>query len=492
MAKHARWAVALLVAALAFPLHGGLADAGPAACERRNNNTASKLLECVTLDGVREHQAAFQEIADENGGNRFSGLPGYDASVDYVVERLEAAGYDPVIQEFDYLAFRELGPSALAQLAPTPTTYAQGTDFGVIDQSDPGDVTAAVTPVDLQLGLGNTSSSGCEPADFAGFPAGNIALLQRGSCTFEIKAENAAAAGVAGIVIFNQGDSAAEARQGIPAVTLTANNTSGIPMVGIPYALGVDLADNAGLRMHVFVNSERVMRPTANVLAETGHGDDGNVVMVGSHLDSVIDGPGINDNGSGSAAILEVAEQMKKVKPTNTVRFAWWGAEESGTVGSDLYVNGLTDAERANIALYLNFDMVGSPNYVRFVYDGDGSQFGLAGPPGSDAIEAFYADFYADRGLASAPTQIDFRSDYSAFFENDIPFGGVFTGADGIKTAAEVAVYGGVANEQYDQCYHSACDTIDNVDLEVLDLNADAIAASVLTYAMSTATVNGG
>jgi Zn-dependent M28 family amino/carboxypeptidase len=214
--------------------------------------------------------------------------------------------------------------------------------------------------------------------------------------------------------------------------------------------------------------------------------------MVGAHLDSVFAGPGINDNGSGSAAILEVAEQMKKIRPNNTVRFAWWGAEESGLVGSDHYVFGLTDAEGANIALYLNFDMVGSPNYVRFIYDGDGFAFELAGPDGSGAIEALFEDFYADRGLASEPTQINFRSDYSAFFENDIPFGGVFTGAEGIKTAAQRDVYGGIVGQQYDPCYHQACDTFSNNSNEVLDLNADAIALATLTYATSTATVNGG
>jgi Zn-dependent M28 family amino/carboxypeptidase len=478
--------------ALVVPLHSGVAEAGPAACESRNNNTVAKLLECVTLEGVREHQAAFQEIADENGGNRFSGLPGYDESVDYVVERLEAAGYDPVVQPFDYLAFAPIGPSALQQVAPGMVTYVEDVDFGVIDQSDPGDVTAAVTAVDLQLGLGNTSTSGCEPGDFAGFPAGNIALLQRGACTFELKAENAAAAGAVGIVIFNQGDTADAGRQGIPAVTLTANNTSGIPVLGTTYALGEQLAGTAGLRMRVFANTVREIKTTFNVLAETSRGDDSNVVMVGGHLDSVIAGPGINDNGSGSAAILEVAEQMKKVKPTNTVRFAWWGAEESGLVGSDFYVANLTDAERANIALYLNFDMVGSPNFVRFIYDGDGSAFGLAGPAGSDAIEAQFEDFYADRGLAFEPTQIDFRSDYAAFFENDIPFGGLFTGAEGIKTPAQVAIYGGTAGEQYDPCYHEVCDTFENNSDEVLDLNSDAIAFATLRYAMSTASVTGG
>ena len=317
-------------------------------------------------------------------------------------------------------------------------------------------------------------------------------MLQRGTCTFELKAENAAAAGAVGIVIFNQGNTADQSRQNIPAVTLTANNTSGIPVLGTTYVLGEQLAGIAGLEMRVFANTERRILPTFNVLAETNHGDDSNVVMVGAHLDSVLAGPGINDNGSGSAAILEVAEQMKKVKPTNTVRFAWWGAEESGLVGSDHYVFGLTDEERANIALYLNFDMVGSPNFVRFIYDGDGSTFGLAGPDGSAAIEAQFGDFYADRGLASEATQIDFRSDYAAFFEDDIPFGGLFTGAEGIKTLAQRDVYGGIAGQQYDPCYHAVCDTFSNNSNEVLDLNSDAIAFATLTYAMDTSSVTGG
>jgi Zn-dependent M28 family amino/carboxypeptidase len=485
--------VALLLVALVIPLHAGLADAGPAACEKRNNNTTAKLLECVTLEGVREHQAAFQAIADANGGNRFSGLPGYNASVDYVVGRLEAAGYDPTVQEFDYTAFQVLGPSALQQTAPGTVTYTEGVQFGVIDQSDPGDVTAAVTGVDLQLGIGNTSTSGCEATDFAGFPAGNIALLQRGTCTFELKAENAAAAGAVGIVIFNQGNTDAEDRQNIPAVTLSANNTSGIPVLGTTYALGAQLAGIQGLEMRVFANSSREILPTFNVLAETSHGDDSNVVMVGAHLDSVSAGPGINDNGSGSAAILEVAEQMKKVKPTNTVRFAWWGAEESGLVGSTFYVGSLTEEEQADIALYLNFDMVGSPNFVRFIYDGDGSAFELPGPEGSAAIEALFEDFYADRGLAFEPTAFDGRSDYGPFIAEgvDIPAGGLFTGAEGRKTAEQQAIYGGTVGEQYDPCYHAACDTFSNNSNEVLDLNADAIAFATLTYAMDTSSVNG-
>jgi Zn-dependent M28 family amino/carboxypeptidase len=485
---------ALLLAAMVIPLHAGLADAQPAACANRNNNTAKKLLECVTLEGVREHQAAFQAIADENGGNRFSGLPGHDESVDYVVDRLEAAGYDPEVQPFDYLAFTVLGPSALQQITPNAVTYVEDVDFGVIDQSDPGDETAAVTAVDLQLGLGNASTSGCEAADFAGFPAGNIALLQRGTCTFELKAENAAAAGAVGIVIFNQGNTDAEDRNNIPAVTLTANNTSGIPVLGTTYALGETLAGlvPGGLTMRVFANTLRQIETTFNVLAETSTGNDNNVVMVGGHLDSVSAGPGINDNGSGSAAILEVAEQMQKVKPTNTVRFAWWGAEESGLVGSDFYVANLSQADRDRIALYLNFDMVGSPNYVRFVYDGSGD-IGPAGPAGSTAIEDLFNGFYAARGLAFEPTAFDGRSDYGPFIAEgvDIPAGGLFTGAEGRKTLEQRDVYGGIAGQQYDPCYHQACDTFSNNSNEVLDLNSDAIAFATLTYAMDTSTVNG-
>jgi hypothetical protein len=197
MARNKRWGglaiVGALVAALAATVPVGLAEAGPAACEKRTNDTVEKMLECVTLAGVREHQQAFQQIADRSGGNRFSGLPGHDRSVEYVEGRLRAAGYTTTRQAFDYFAFAIVGSSALQQVAPNAVTYVENVDFGVIDQSDPGDESAPVTAVDLQLGLGNTSTSGCEESDFAGFPDGNIALLQRGTCTFEIKAENAAA-----------------------------------------------------------------------------------------------------------------------------------------------------------------------------------------------------------------------------------------------------------------------------------------------------------
>ena len=484
--------LATFMVALSLPSAGG---AAPPGCEKRTNTTYQTLLECVTLDGVREHQAALQEIATSNGGNRFSGMPGYDASVEYVVEKLEAAGYDAEVQPFNYLAYEVIGPSALQQIAPNTITYVEGVDFGPITQTDPGDVTAPVTAVDLQLGLGNTSTSGCEAADFAGFPAGNIALLQRGTCTFELKAENAAAAGAAGIVIFNQGNTADPSRQGIPAVTLTANNTSGIPVLGTTYALGVTLAGTPGLVMRVFANTLRRVLSTYNVLAERTGTNDDNVVMAGAHLDSVLAGPGINDNGSGSAAILEVAEQLAKVTPQNTIRFAWWGAEESGLVGSTNYVNGLTQAEKDRIALYMNYDMVGSPNYVFMVYDADTSTFpppaGVPIPDGSEAIEDVYEAYYTSIGEPYDDTQFSGRSDYQAFIVNGIPAGGLFTGAEGVKTVEQQGIWGGSAGQQFDPCYHQACDTYANNSNHALEVNSDLIAYAMLTFAFSTETVNG-
>jgi Zn-dependent M28 family amino/carboxypeptidase len=265
-----------------------------------------------------------------------------------------------------------------------------------------------------------------------------------------------------------------------------------IPTVATDFANGSALAALAGQQANL--NAEFILdnRLAENVFAETRNGNDDNVVMVGGHLDSVPEGPGINDNGSGSAAILDVAEAMQKFKPTNTVRFALWGAEEQGLLGSDFYIDNLPQAERDKIALYLNFDMIGSSNYVRFVYDGDGSAFNIPGPPGSAEIEALFTGFYSDRGLASEPTAFDGRSDYGPFIAVGIPAGGLFTGAEGIKTPAQQAVYGGTVGQQFDPCYHEPCDTFENVSEQVLDLNADAVAFATMTYANSTASLGSG
>jgi aminopeptidase Y len=457
-----------------------VASAEPAYCDNRVNNTIAKLLECVDVEGVREHQAALQAIADANGGIRTSGTPGYDASVDYVVDRMEAAGYDVTVQEFDFQTFINLAPPILIQVAPPPGGPIEN---NIMSYSGSGDVVASVTVLPAPP---TDATPGCEATDFAGFPAGNIALISRGACTFAIKATNAYDAGAVGVVIYNN-------VPGPIAGTLGNTFTLDIPVTSVSQEVGQQLVATPGLVLSLTTETFRGQATTSNVFAEKEGKDADNVVIAGGHLDSVDAGPGINDNGSGSAALLEVAEQMAKVKPQNTVRFAWWGAEEASLVGSTFYVNNLSQAELDEIALYLNFDMVGSPNHVFFIYDGDDSDGVGAGPgpAGSDLIEEKFEEFFNSRELPFKGTDFSGRSDYGPFIAVGIPSGGLFTGAEGIKTAEEAAIWGGVAGEQYDPCYHQACDTFDNVDLDALDANSDAIAYATLSFAMSTELING-
>jgi Zn-dependent M28 family amino/carboxypeptidase len=477
---------AVLVAAL-IPAVSAL---GSTACDVRTNNTVAKLLECVTVDGVRAHQAAFQAAADANGGTRAAGTPGYDASVDYVVETLEDAGYEVDVHGFDF-TFVPLG--TLQQTAPITATYETGSFSG----TGHGTVTGPVIPVDLSLVDPAASTSGCEAADFAGLDfsgPNDIALIQRGACFFAVKAVNAQAAGAEAVIIFNIGTPGNLGPVSGNATALPDGSPSniGIPMVGASFAAGEALSQPGSEA--VVVIDPPVEQTQYNVIAELAGKDDQNVVMAGAHLDSVQQGPGIQDNGSGSAAILETAVQMAKVKPFNTVRFAWWGGEESGLVGSTAYVNDLNQQQRDDIALYLNFDMIGSPNFVYFIYDGDDSDAVGAGPgpEGSAAIEEFFEGFYEARALPYKGTDFSGRSDYGPFIAVGIPAGGLFTGAEVVKTPEEAAIWGGTAGIQFDPCYHQACDAFDNISLQAFAVNSDAVAASVLTYAMSTEDINGG
>ncbi|MFJ9540505.1 M28 family metallopeptidase [Streptomyces sp. NPDC101225] len=207
-----------------------------------------------------------------------------------------------------------------------------------------------------------------------------------------------------------------------------------------------------------------------NLIADWPGGDTDQVVMAGSHLDSVGAGPGINDNGSGSAAVLETALAVSRAgyKPARHLRFAWWGAEELGMVGSRTYVNGLSGANRSKISGYLNFDMIASPNPGYFVYDDD------------PAIEKTFKDYFTGLNIATEPeTEGDGRSDHAPFKNAGIPVGGLFSGADYIKTAAQAGKWGGTSGKAFDPCYHRSCDTSSNIDDTALDRNSDAVAHAV-------------
>ena len=479
----------VLIVALAMPVQLVLAD---------DIKETQGFRKHVTLEGIREHQAAFQPFSDSHGGNRVAGSPGYDASAQYVYDRMAAAGYNVRFQEFTFNFNGDASAPALEQISPVPVTYIDGVDYDSMTFSGSGDVSAPLSAVDLLVPSPATdsSTSGCEAADFAGFPAGHIALMQRGTCGFVVKLQNAQAAGAVGIIVFNEGDS--PGRLGLNLGTLGTPQT--LPAVTTTFAVGNALRNGVlngptGITMRLKVDYFVGERTTRNVIAEAPGGDPNHVVVVGAHLDSVTRGPGINDNGSGSAAILEVAEVFAEQGrvPRNQLRFIWFGAEElpPALIGSRFYVNSLSQAERDQIELMLNFDMIGSPNFVRFVYDGDNSSFPVGpgaalGPAGSGAIEQLFNDYFDSQGLAKAPTPFSGRSDYGPFIAVGIPAGGLFTGAEGIKTAAEAATYGGTAGQQYDPCYHLACDTFSGTDDELaltgLDQMSDAVAHAILLY----------
>jgi Zn-dependent M28 family amino/carboxypeptidase len=514
-------AVALVAMLLAALLPGAVAQAKPSdkGCETRTNDTYQKLLNCITAERVFEHQEAFQKIADANDDpyypeTRAAGTEGYAGSVEYVQQTLEAAGWDV---ELDPVEVTFVLPSTLTQLTPVEADYETGAFTG----SGSGTVEGNVIPVDLNLEGDRASDSGCEPEDFDGIDwsgDSDIALVQRGACNFGNKALNAETAGAEAIIIFNQGNT--EDREGLIVANASTLNDGtsiqhGIPVVGASFADGVALAQE-GSTAYVEVPPIET-RTDYNVIAELPGANDDNVVMAGAHLDSVTEGPGINDNGSGSAALIELAQALGGLEPANTLRFAWWAAEEQGLVGSTDYVEGLSQDELDRIAAYLNFDMISSPNFIYGVYDADESSFEapVAVPDGSEALEDLFEAYFTWQDIPYEDSEFSGRSDYQAFINNGIPASGLFTGAEVVKTEEQEAIWEGVAGAQYDPCYHLACDSLDpdseeperdadvyaelraenevvgNVSLEALGVNTDAIAYAILTLAYSTEDVNG-
>jgi Zn-dependent M28 family amino/carboxypeptidase len=472
----------LLVGGTAVALAAAIMAPTPASAVTEVNT--KQLRKAVTVNGILAHMRVLQRIANQNDGTRVSGTPGHVASVNYVVHRLKAAGYKVTKQPFTFPFFRELESPTLTQESPSQVDYAPLT----FQYSGSGAVTGALVPA------GNiivpptpepSSPSGCSPADFAAAPAEDaVALIQRGTCTFEEKAANAQAAGYDAVIIFNEGQPGRT-----DAVTGTLTRPFTIPVIGVSFAEGSALyaaAQAGAVTVSVSTSTEiDPKRTTYNVIADYRGGDPHKVLVVGAHLDSVAAGPGINDNGSGSATILEIAEEAArlKIKPRQKLRFAFWGAEEYGLLGSAEYVDSLSNDALASLWANLNFDMLASPNYARFVYDGDGSDTDPAGPPGSAQIEQVFLDYFDSAGLQSEPTAFDGRSDYGPFIDVGIPAGGLDAGAEGLKTAEEAEIYGGTAGEPYDSCYHQACDTTSNVSTKALNELGDAAAHAVLTLA---------
>jgi Iap family predicted aminopeptidase len=394
---------------------GGAADgdggaAPPSAAAVRPTGDGRVEASEIRAPGLRKHLRALQEIADQNGGNRAAGTPGSEASAEYVAARLREDGWRVELDPVTFRYFDERSPPRLDDLE-------EGNEFRTLSYSGSGRVEARVR----RLGLG------CGRRDFRALEEGEIAVVARGKCFFRDKARNAESAGAAALLIVD-GESDEP-----PSATL------GAPGIEIPVlAVGATAGRGLGRRVELEVDAVSERRRTVNVIAETAAGRGDRVVMAGGHLDSVPAGPGINDNGSGTAALLEIAEALGGRAPGARVRLAFWGAEELGLIGSRRYVRELRPEEREEITAYVNLDMVGSPEPAHGVY--------------SDADPEIEQLLRRLVGPRAEEENAGGNSDHAPFERADIPVGGLFTGA----------------GEPHDPCYHRACDDIDNIDMPVL------------------------
>ncbi|WUJ32787.1 M20/M25/M40 family metallo-hydrolase [Streptomyces sp. NBC_00388] len=434
-----------------------------------------ELVRASSAGGAYRHLRTFQSLADAHHSTRAAGTSGHEAAARYVHDTLRKAGYRVSYQSFP-ITYIETRAEKLAVVAPVRRRLAVSA-LSYTASTPAGGITAALAAVPVD------ATTGCEAGDYAaGAFSGRIALIRRGGCTFAQKQRMAAGAGAVAALIANN-------TAGALSGTLESPTGVKIPTGGISQADGTELATAAagGTVLSLEIRQLRERRTTRNVIAETRGGDPAHTVMFGAHLDSVTAGPGINDDGSGSAGLMEVAQQLARARrhPADKVRFAWWSAEELGLRGSDAYVRSLTAAQRKQLALYLNFDMIASPNYAQLVYDGDNSDAAGAGPgpAGSGSLEKGITDFL-DRGHVPHESAVfDGRSDYGPFIAAGIPSGGTFTGAEEIKTAAQARKYGGKAGVALDACYHLACDTLKNINMKAFGINIAVIADAVGRYA---------
>ncbi|TKW57242.1 Leucine aminopeptidase 2 [Colletotrichum tanaceti] len=412
----------------------------------------------ITKANLEANLVRLSDIAKANGGNRAFGYPGYDASVDFIWSRISAVqGAKVWKQDFPAVFSSELrarltvdGKNLAAYaLTGSPFTPAAG-------------ITAELT-------AGPEGVAACEAASYADLDvAGKIVLVREALCPGYRSGYHAgvmkpaAAAGAEAVIVIN--DFYLNLTAGIlgPADDGTYVPTGFVNQyVGDPLKARLDAGETLTA---TFWEDESVdSRVTQNVFAETEGGDENNVIVLGAHLDSVARGPGINDNGSGTSLLLELFLALSRYSTRNKIRFAWWGAEERGLVGSRYHVDNLSAAEAASILAYLNFDMVARGYYG--VFDGDGASYGVAAPPGSDVIQDLFAAEFAARGVNVTAARFTNGSDYASFWQVlNKPIGGLHTGT---------------ASAQ-DPCYHQQCDDINNPDLDQLTTTAHVLSALAL------------
>jgi len=446
--------------------------------DRKSWINATEFVQLVQQSDLQQGAQRLQSFADapDANGTRSFGSPGHIATVDYLYNTLSATGaFNVTKQTFEAYTYESQGNSTLVIDGRSPAISTPSFSPG-------GSVSGTVVPVD---------ALGCEAANFPAAISGAIALVSRGECDFGLKVALSQSAGAVGCLVANNdeaqpdnadiaitlGEPTRPEGQYVPTVIVSLNEGNAIRQQ-------ITSGSNVTASIEVFGSTRLI--PTTNVLAETYDGDHDNVIVVGAHTDSVPEGAGINDDGSGTITNLEAALNIANYRITNAVRFGFWTAEEVGLVGSEYYVASLNQAELNKIRMNLNFDMLASPNYYYSIYDGDGSAFGLTGPDGSGQIELLFEQFFAEQlQLPTNATEFDGRSDYGPFLDRGIPCGGLFTGAEANKTIEIQAEVGGEAGVPFDINYHEVGDTIDNLNYTAWIANTKAVFYAIATYANS-------
>nr|WP_052478486.1 M28 family peptidase [Kibdelosporangium sp. MJ126-NF4]CEL18505.1 Aminopeptidase Y (Arg, Lys, Leu preference) [Kibdelosporangium sp. MJ126-NF4]CTQ97989.1 Aminopeptidase Y (Arg, Lys, Leu preference) (EC 3.4.11.15) [Kibdelosporangium sp. MJ126-NF4] len=446
----------------------------PATTAQADSELGDRLARSVTPDGLNRHLIAIQRIADRNGGHRADPSNGFRETISYVENTMRTAGFDVRVQEFTYdrsVTDKSSLTAGTAAHTPTPMGFSVDTPAGGVTGP------LVVVPTD--------ADTGCQAADYAGQnPAGSVVLLFRGGCTFTQKQLVAAEVGAKAVVVYNHSIGA--------AMGFIDEAQAKVPIVMVGSVAGAALGKLAGTQTTLEVRRHVEPTVTRNVIAETHTGRKDNVITLGAHADSAPTAPGMNDNGSSLAALLELGKQLggsPKVK--NAVRFGFWGAEPRHS-GSTPYLESLSFEQQLDIALYLDVAPIGSGNGGYFVFDGDNST-GAPGPMpyGSDKIEQAFRNYFGRVGIPTEEAPAVGQGDYPAFIAAGIPTGGPFAGIPHIKSAAQAAKWGGTAGLSFDPCNHAPCDNLGTVNRGLIDKNADAVAYLTGTYATSTEDVNG-
>jgi Zn-dependent M28 family amino/carboxypeptidase len=483
MIKGAQQKIVVAVAIAALLTAGGCGrDQGKGPQANNAVAYAKDLQSKVTLDATMAHLQKLQDIADANKGTRAAGSPGYDASVEYVAKALRDKGFDVTTPEFTMGMFT-VDKESLSVNGQPVEAHAIGFSGASPAAGATGRFVVASGGAHL----------GCTARDYDGLDVtGAVLMVDRGECLLAQKSTLATEHGAVALVVANNVD---EKELG---ATMEESDQIKIPVLSVTKADGAKLRPETGTAT-VITDARVEQVKTRNVIAQTKTGATNNVVMVGAHLDSVKEGPGINDNGTGVATILETALQMgPSPQVANAVRFGFWGGEEEGLLGSNDYVRSLNVEALKDIALYLNFDMMASPNTCYFTSDADQSlppdpkaDADQLIPEGSPGIERTLVDTLKTAGKTPQDLPFDGRSDYDGFTRAGIPSGNLDTGADNIKTPEQVKLWGGTADQACDPNYHTANDTIHNVNRDALALNGGVIGYVVGLYAQDQGGHNG-